>query len=170
MTRTWTQEEARHFQLISVGLLGARFRPGEEGIREAMASLRGVQLDPLPVLGRNHDLVIQARVDGTHPGQLLQLAHRERLGFEYWDKVLCLVPIVDYPAFRPRMEAGGNTWELRREATLEREHPGAIDEVYAQVREHGPLSAAELRALGVAQEAHRAWKATRVAGGALEVL
>lgn len=170
MPHTWTQEEARHFQLGAVGLLGARFPPGEEGIRQALRDLRGVQLDPLPLLGRNHDLVIQARVDGTHPGQLLELAHRERLGFEYWDKALCLVPIDAYPAFRPRMEAGGNPWELRREAALEREHPGAIDEVYAAIREHGPLSATELRTHGVAQDAHLAWKATHVAGGALEVL
>jgi len=166
----WSPQEARLFQLFAVGLHGKSYPPGEEGIRRCFRDLRGVQLDPLPVLGRNHDLVIQARVDGTHPGQFLDLVHRERIGFEYWDKVLCAIPIAEFPYTRALMAAGGDRWEQRREERLSREHPGAVEAVYEAVREHGPLSGAELRKLSVAQGTHRAWKATRAANGALEVL
>jgi len=38
------------------------------------------------------------------------------------------------------------------------------------VEEYGPLSSAELRELGIAQEARRGWKATRVANVALIAL
>ncbi len=170
MVLNWTRDEARLFQLAAVGLHGKRYPEGEEGIRQAFRDLRAVQLDPLPILGRNHDLVLQARVDGTHPGMFLDLVHEERLGFEYWDKMLCAIPIEEFPHFRALMDAGGERWERHREERLDRDHPGAKEAVIAAVREHGPLSTAELKKLEVAQGAHRGWKTTQAAGAALEVL
>lgn len=77
------------------------------GIRESFRDLDTLQLDPLPVLGRSHDLVIQARVGGTHPGQGVDLIHRERLGFEYRDKGLCAIPLKHFPLSRAFMAPGG---------------------------------------------------------------
>ncbi len=170
MPLNWSQEEARLYQLAAVGLHGKNYPDGEEGIRQAFRDLRAVQLDPLPILGRNHDLVFQSRVGGTHPGMFLDLVHRERLGFEYWDKMLCAIPIEEYPLLRALMEAGGERWEQMREERLDRDHPGAKDAVLEAVRANGPLSTAELRKLAVAQDEHRGWKTTQAAGAALEVL
>jgi uncharacterized protein YcaQ len=166
----FSKEEARLFHLYALRLHGHRYPEGEEGVRECFADLDVLQLDPLPVLSRSHDLVIQARVDGTHPGQVLDLVHSERLGFEYWDKVLSLIPVEHYPWFRPWMEEGGEAWEREREKRLRQQYPGAIEAVYAVVEEHGPISSKELQELKVAQEAHRGWKATRVANVALVAL
>lgn len=165
-----SKEEARLFHLYAVGLHGHRYPDGEEGLRACFADLDVLQLDPLPLLGRSHNLVIQARVAGTHPGEVLELVHRERLGFEYWDKVLSLIPIDHYPAFRPWMATGGEEWERKREERLRREHPGALEAVYTAVEEHGPLSSKELERLEVAQASQRGWKATRVANVALVAL
>jgi len=166
----WSVEQARLYQLSSVGLHGKDYPGGEDGIRMAFRDLRAVQLDPLPILGRNHDLVLQSRVEDTHPGMFLDLMHGERLGFEYWDKMLCAVPIEEFPLLRALMEAGGERWERLREDALDRDHPGAKDAVLEAVRENGPLSTAELKKLSVAQGAHRGWKTTQAAGAALEVL
>ena len=170
MALTWSREEARLYQLAAVGLHGKRYSEGEDGIRQAFRDLRAVQLDPLPILGRNHDLVLQSRVGSTHPGMFLDLLHRERLGFEYWDKMLCAIPIEEFPLLRALMEAGGERWERLREERLDRDHPGAKDAVLEAVRKNGPLSTAELKKLSVAQGAHRGWKTTQAAGAALEVL
>ncbi|MBC7220654.1 YcaQ family DNA glycosylase [Candidatus Bipolaricaulota bacterium] len=170
MALTWSREEARLYQLAAVGLHGRRYSEGEEGIRQAFRDLRAVQLDPLPILGRNHDLVLQSRVDGTHPEMFLNLLHRERLGFEYWDKMLCAIPIEEFPHFRALMDAGGEQWEQHREERLDRDHPGAKGAVLEAVRGNGPLSTAELKKLSVAQGAHRGWKTTQAAGAALEIL
>jgi uncharacterized protein YcaQ len=166
----WTQEDARLFQLYAVGLHGKKYPSGKTGIRRCFQDLDVLQLDPLPVLGRNQDLVLQARVEGTHPGQALDLIHQERLGFEYWDKVLCAVPIQHYPLLRTFMSCGGEAWERRREEKLEAEYPGALEAVYSAIEEHGPLSSRELEELDIAQDEQRGWKSTRVANGALEVL
>ncbi|MFH1610177.1 MAG: crosslink repair DNA glycosylase YcaQ family protein [Candidatus Bipolaricaulota bacterium] len=170
MPLNWSQEEARLYQLAAVGLHGRSYADGEEGIRQGFRDLRAVQLDPLPILGRNHDLVFQSRVEGTHPGMFLDLMHRERLGFEYWDKMLCAIPIEEYPHFRTLLAHGGEEWWRRREELLDRDHPGAKGAVIEAVRENGPLSTAELRKLAVAQDEHRGWKTTQAAGVALEVL
>ena len=166
----WAVEQARLFQLWATGLHRGGHPPGKKGIRACFCDLGGIQLDPLPVLGRNHDLVVQARVSGTHPDETLDLIHRERLGFEYWDKVLCVIGIEAFRHFRAFMASGGEAWERQREVRLTREHPGAIDAVRSAVEEHGPLSSRELASLGVAQGDDRNWKSTRAANGALEVL
>ncbi len=170
MELNWSIEQARLYQLRAIGLHGTLYPSGEAGIRACFRDLQGIQLDPLPVLGRNHDLVIQARVAGTHPGEALELIHRERLGFEYWDKVLCVIPIEEFPQFRALMTAGGEPWEARRETRLNKEHPGAIEAVYRAVAEHGPISSRELRDLDIAQGDYRGWKSTKAANAALEVL
>lgn len=170
MTLRWTIEQARLYQLWAVGLHGASYAEGKEGIRACFQDLSGIQLDTLPILGRNHDLVIQARVDCTHPGKTLALIHEERLGFEYWDKALCVLPIDTFPWFRALMEAKGHVWERNRESLLNQEHPGAIAAVKSAITRHGPLASRELKDLNVAQGDHRSWKSTKAANGALEVL
>lgn len=166
----WSVEQARRYQLWSTRLIGTTYPAGEEGIRSCFRDLGGIQLDPLPVLGRNHDLVLQSRVDKVHPGQALDLIHRERLGFEYWDKVLCVLPISAYAHLRAYMRHGGEPWTGGRAVRLEQDHPGALEDVLDAVRTHGPLSSRELKELAVAQGDHREWKSTKAANAALEVL
>jgi uncharacterized protein YcaQ len=166
----WTKEDARIFQLYAVGLHGRKYPKGNAGIRACFEDLDTLQLDPLPVLGRSHDLVVQTRVDGTHPGQTLDLIHKERLGFEYWDKVLCVVPLRHFAMLRAFMNAGGEHWWQTREQRISKKHPGAIEDVYKAVKKHGSLSSRELEELEIAQHEHRGWKTTKVANGALEVL
>jgi uncharacterized protein len=166
----WSREEARRYQLHAVGLLGKSYPAGDDGIRHAFSDLGSIQLDPLPVLGRNHDLVIQARVDGTHPDQVLDLIHRERLGFEYWNKAMCIITLEHYPLLRRLMEHGGDVYTSRRADKLAREYPTAVDDVLEAVRAHGPLSSRELGTQDIAQGEHRGWKSTKAANAALEVL
>ncbi|MBT9130267.1 MAG: hypothetical protein DDT41_00540 [candidate division WS2 bacterium] len=165
----WSIEQARLYQLWAVGLHGRVYEKGSAGIRACFRDLEGIQLDPLPVLGRNHDLVIQARVDGTHPGETLDLIHQERLGFEYWDKLLCVLPIEAFPTFRAFMSRGG-PWGRGGEERLNREYPVAVEEVYYAVERHGAQSSRDLKALHIAQGDYRGWKSTKAANVALKVL
>lgn len=167
----WTKDDARLFQLYAVGLHGRNYPSGDDGIRQCFPELGTLQLDPLPIMGRNHDLVMQARVDGVRPDQTLDLIHEERLGFEYWDKVYCAIPIEHFPLMRAYMNRiGGGKVAHKREAALLENHPEALEEVYQAVVEHGPVSSSELKHLDVAQADERGWKSTKAANLALEVL
>ena len=171
MHLTWSRDDARLFQLYAVGLHGRDYPSGADGIRKCFRDLGTLQLDPLPIMGRNHDLVMQSRVDGVHPDQTLDLLHRDRLGFEYWDKVYCAIPIEHFPLMRAYMnQIGGGKVAHKREAALRENHPEALEAVYRAVAEHGPVSSTELKGLDVAQADERGWKSTKAANLALEVL
>lgn len=77
----WTVTDARLFNLYAVGLHGRSYPEGEAGIHRCFHDLGTLQLDPLPIMGRSHDLVVQARVDGTHPAEVYKPAEKRRWGY-----------------------------------------------------------------------------------------
>ncbi len=90
------------------------------------------------VLARAHYVPAFARL-GPYPMQALDsLAYRDRELFEYWGHAACLLPISLYPLLRYRMQAD-ETQEYMRS------NRGAyMAQVYAEVVERGPITAAEL--------------------------
>jgi hypothetical protein len=166
----WSKEEARLFHLYSLNLLGKKYPRGKKGIHQCFEDLDVIQIDPLPILGRNHDLVIQARVDGTHPNDTLDLMHKERLGFEYWDKVYCAIPIKHFPTARAYMNAkSSERWEASR-LELKKKHPRCFELVYQAVEESGPISSLELKQLDLGHTGNQGWSSSSVANAALEML
>ena len=59
-----TQAQARRFFLSHQRLLPPRSLEGKAGLLEFFKRVRCVQFDPIDVTGRNHELVLQARVKG----------------------------------------------------------------------------------------------------------
>jgi len=166
----WNVEQARLYQLYATGLHGRDYPTGIAGIAACFRDLGSIQLDPLPIMGRNHDLVIQSRVAGVHSGETLDLIHQERLGFEYWDKAVCAITIESFPWFRALMNKGGSgCWDDQ----LGHAYPDAVRSVYEAVRAHGPVSSVELKNLGIAQgdgKNRGGWKTTKEANASLELL
>ena len=99
---------------------------------EVFRRFGSIQFDPLAVAGRNHDLVLHARVADYDPAWC-DLLYERREVFEAYNKGLSLVPTSEYPWFR---------------ATLSRNARGVLAEnadmakrVLERVRAAGPLSA-----------------------------
>jgi uncharacterized protein YcaQ len=67
------------------------------------------------------------------------LAHGRRELFEYWGHAACFLPTEMYPLLRWRMENQCAAW-----SGVGRRQRAFIDSVYAEIRDHGPLSAGEL--------------------------
>ena len=64
-----TAEAARRFLVARHFLAPARsLRGGRKGVLEVMSKLGSLQFDPLAIAGRNHDLVLHARVADYDPG------------------------------------------------------------------------------------------------------
>ncbi len=170
MQLEWSVAQARLYQLYATGLHGRDYEPGIAGIKACFNDLGSIQLDPLSVMGRNHDLVIQSRVEGVHPGETLDLIHRERRGFEYWDKALCAITIESFPWFRALMSKGGSRcWDDQ----LAHAYPDAVKSVYQVITADGPLSSLELKKLGVAQgdkAGSKRWKSSNAANASLDLL
>lgn len=72
---------ARRFACLATGLSGG----GIPSLSEALRRLGYVQLDPLNVCGRMHDLILRNRVANYGEGDLLRFLHSpQRPGFEYF--------------------------------------------------------------------------------------
>src|SRR5204862_1390994 len=91
---------ARRFLVARQLLAPARsLDGGPDAVLEVFRRLGSVQFDPLAVAGRNHDLVLHARVAGYDPAWCDLLYERREI-FESYNKGLSLVPAGEFPWFR----------------------------------------------------------------------
>jgi uncharacterized protein len=141
---------------------GRRWR-GVEGIRAALDGGAVVQIDPLCVLARSHDLALHARVADYRPEDLHTVLYSERQGFD-WGGTVYVHPMRFIPFYRAVMarKAGHEYW-----LNFAERYRGAIDEVSASVRANGPQSN---RAFSGDKLADRYWRTGKDTGRALYYL
>jgi uncharacterized protein len=118
---------ARHFLSPARSLGG-----GPDAVMEVFRRFGTVQFDPLSVAGRNHDLVLHARVADYDPAWP-DLLYERRQVFEAYNKGLSLVPATEFPWFRGT---------VRRQAPrILAENAEVAEKVLERIRAEGPLSA-----------------------------
>ena len=106
----------------------------------AAARLGSFQFDPLEVAGRNHDLVLHARVAGYTRAVGDALLYESRLLYETYNKGLSLVPTAELPYFRV-------TWDrhdVAHGASTFDEHAPLVEELVERIRRDGPMSATDV--------------------------
>jgi uncharacterized protein YcaQ len=130
-----SKETARRFLLGRSGLWPGRRWSGKDGAATAARSLGAVQVDPLNVAGRNHDLVLQSRVAEYQPEHLDELAYTDRQFFDYGG-TLFLYPMEELPYWRLHMQ---RQRESPRWIRVAQEHADALTAVRAELRARGPL-------------------------------
>ncbi len=104
-----------------------------------------VQLDSISVVERSHRVALASRV-GRYRRDTVSRLLREGRVFEYWAHEACLLPVEDWPLYRPAMEDGGRLWW----AEVERTHPHLREEILETIRERGPLASRDFD--GVAEK------------------
>lgn len=109
-----------------------------------MRRLRVIQLDSVNVLERAHYLPAFSRLGPYERSLLDRLAHRApRTLFEYWGHEASLIDVRLQPSLRWRMaRARDEAWGGMRRIAHER--PELVAAVLDEVRERGPLRAADL--------------------------
>ncbi len=138
--REFTREVARRYLLGSQGLWpGKRWR-GKGGAAQALEALGAVQMDPVSLIHRSHDLVLLSRVEGYQPEHLDQLLYTDRRFFDYGGH-LDMYPMAELPYWRQHMARRGQ--QLRAEGWLD-DHQAVIDRVLNEITERGPLFSREL--------------------------
>jgi uncharacterized protein YcaQ len=127
-------EAARRFLVARHLLAPARsLEGGPDAVLEVFRRLGSIQFDPLAVAGRNHDLVLHARVADYDPAWCEELLYGRRELFEAYNKGLSLVPTSELPWFRVT-SSGGSSRILA-------EHADVAEQVLERIRTEGPLSA-----------------------------
>ncbi|MQA76089.1 MAG: hypothetical protein GEU88_17440, partial [Solirubrobacterales bacterium] len=138
--------EARRLALAAQGFSDRRpkVEPGGWDLRRVLRRVGLLQIDSVNVLARAHYLPAFSRL-GPYPRELLDRASMRapRRLFEYWGHEASLLPVELQPLLRWRMErAASEAWGGMRR--IGRERPELVASVLEQVRERGPIVAAEL--------------------------
>jgi uncharacterized protein len=132
-----TAEAARRFFLARHFLAPARsLEGGLDAVMQVIRKFGSIQFDPIAVAGRNHDLVLHARVAGYEPAWCETLYERREI-FEATNKALSFVPVSEFPWFRHVMGRKGP----RFHAAALAENAAVAERVLMRIRAEGPLSA-----------------------------
>jgi uncharacterized protein YcaQ len=114
--------------------------PGEGSVLRVFERLGSIQFDPLEVAGRNHDLVLLARVAGYRRQMTDALLYDRRELFEAYNKGLSLLPTTALPWHRV-------TWDrarVRHEGGAFDAHAPLVEELLDRIRADGPLSSTDI--------------------------
>lgn len=137
---TISRATARRFVLGRQGLWPGRRFAGLEGTAAALRLAQAVQMDPLNVVARSHDLTLWGRVLDYRPAQLERLMYHAREFFDYGG-ALFIYPMEELPYWRlpMRRRAREPRWAAFADA-----HRPLLDTLRAVLRERGPLGNRDL--------------------------
>jgi uncharacterized protein YcaQ len=130
-------DTARRFILGKQGLWPGRRWRGLQGTEQAMRAMEYLQLDPLQIIARSHDITLLSRVHDYKPGVWEDAAYGQRKFFD-WGGWLAARPMDELPYWRVvmRRERDHNS----RMHSITREHAEAIVEMRAILQERGTVS------------------------------
>lgn len=154
--------EARRLMLACQGLYPPRNWKGKRGVKSFYKRVRAIQFDPINVVGRNPDLVLQSRVVDYKPSLLDGLLYEDRYLVDNWDKMASLSLAEDWPYFsrhRARME---EIFGVPSDVVMSLA-PIVLD----QIKREGPQSSLDYQ---FEQKTDWAWGPTRVTRASLEGL
>lgn len=134
-----TRAEARRYLThLHFGMHVSAMTP-EETVFWHVAKRGCIQYDPLDVVGRNADLVLQSRVRGYRPEHLQKALYGVRTLLDGFDKNLAIYPVSDFPFFaRARREGSG--WYFPPNEEVRRN----CERVLREVESRGPLCSDDL--------------------------
>lgn len=158
--------EAQEYLIVCHGL--DSYRPMDKsGILAFFDRAGCVQYDPLDVVGRNPDLVLQSRFRGFHRQDLQEMLYKDRTLMDAWDKERAIYQTTDWPCFRRiRKEQE----RVQRYMLMRRNQSEALsytDAILEELHSRGPLQAREID-LGDCNKAR--WGHRKISGAVMEYM
>jgi uncharacterized protein YcaQ len=131
-----SNQTARRFILGRQGLWPGRRWRGLRGSERAMRTMEHLQLDPLVVIARAHDLMLHSRVVDYRLDDWATLTYDKRRFFD-WGGWLAVRPMDELPHWRVMMRREREDGRWR---TFARKHARAIEEMRAVLQERGTVT------------------------------
>ncbi len=166
-----SRDEARYVMLAAQGFLDPpRATVTADDVLALIDRLGVVQIDTISVVERSQYLVLWSRLGPYDAALLDELLYPRRATFEYWSHAASIVPMRDYPYYRPKMLnyaehmwAGNLDWASR--------NPHVLAQTKETLRTRGPLASADFeRPAQAAPTAAWDWYGAKESRRALEVL
>ena len=163
-TRQVSAAVARRFLVLRHLLAPPRSLPSRpESVLDVVRQLGSLQFDPLEVAGRNHDLVLLARVAGYRREWTDHWLYGDRRLYETYNKSLSIVPLAELPLYRYAWDRA----RRRHDATAFDEHAPLVEELLRRIRDGGSLLP---RDVGAREAIDWYWRPTNQVRAILEAL
>ena len=94
-----TKKQACQFLVLYHHLTECTALCGDEMILNYIRKVGCIQFDPLDVVGKNADLVLQSRCPHYKRGDIEKLLYQDRALFDVWDKNMSICAVEDWPYF-----------------------------------------------------------------------
>ena len=153
-----SRQTLRRFVLGRQGLWPGRRWRGKAGTEQALRAVEAVQVDPLNVIARSHDLALSSRVLDYRPQHLTELLYQDRAFFEYGG-ALFIYPMDELRWWRRHMRARRRS---PRWIQFAARHPRALRSVRAALRRRGFVGNRDLAGEAV-HDSYRGRRDTSVA-------
>jgi uncharacterized protein YcaQ len=164
---------ARRLAISAQGLDGPapRRRPTPGEILDLVRRIRCLQLDPTPVVARNHLLVVFSRLGAFAPADLEHLVYEQRALFEYWAHEASIVLSEDLPLHRFMMRSPPHSslWH-RRLAEWWEVNESFRAYIRRRLGSDGPLPAREIEDRSVVPWQSTGWTNQRNAARMLDLM
>jgi len=133
-----TKKQARQFLINYHGI--HKTMKDSDDILSFIKQVGCIQFDPVNVAGRNHDLVLQARVKGYRPEDIYKLLYEDRQLVDGLDKNMSIYSIDDWHYLKRLRDSVSNWRKIKRG-----EYVDAVEQVREIVKEKGPVSSKDLK-------------------------
>jgi uncharacterized protein len=140
-----TLSEAQRIAVAAQALDRPPAESSKAAVLDLIRRLGCIQIDTIHVVARSPYLVLWSRLGEYDPAWLDELLYPDRQVFEYWAHAASIIPIEHWPLFRSRMlefARGERGWWPQWRA----ENAEVVAHVLEQIRERGPLGAADFAA------------------------
>jgi uncharacterized protein YcaQ len=135
---TITKEQARRFMLLKQGLLGEKKFMKKQGAYDYIRQAGCIQYDPIDVCGKNAELVLQSRVKDFKKTDLDELLYKDRILVDYYDKVMSIFPMEDWPSFHRLREDRKQNGRSKEKVDLYK------NEITNLIKINGPICSRDL--------------------------
>ena len=167
MTIKMTATEVRNFHVSYHMINTDNELLGFDGLSKVFDRIKSIQYDPLNVVGRNSDLVLQSRITNYSSSILDKALYTDRTLIDAWDKMMGIYQTKDYPYFsRIRTVMGTNTLNSLK-YRLSIEAVDYIEDVLEYIVKNGPTFSSDIN---FGKTKKHVWGHTKPSSGTLDYL
>jgi hypothetical protein len=136
-----SRQVARRYLVLHHLLAPPRSLPADPAsVLAVFDRLGSLQFDPIDVAGRNHDLVLLARIAGYRRSWTDALLYEDRSLFEAYNKMLSILPTAELPWYRIAWDRA----RVEHEGGALDEHAPLAEELLERIRTTGPMSSRDV--------------------------
>lgn len=146
-----TKAQAANFLLTRAGF------DSERTSAQVIEDLSCLQVDPINVVARSHELILFNRVKGFRKQDLYTSLYKDRQLFEYWLQMYSIIPISALPYFKALQKTNDYRQiysDRNRYSSYRQEHQADLDALLAFIEANGPTAARDIKHLGKGRAVH----------------